>query len=234
MIKKIFASEKWKNTFPGAHIGLLLVGGLDNAGPSALLDKRKRALEEEIRHKYAGFSRTDLLRTQILNAYRNYYKRFNKTYHVLLQLETILHKSKSLPNVSPLVDANFAAEIETLLLSAGHDADRLEMPVIVDASTGTEVLQQMSGASKRLKPGDMIMRDADGVVCSVIYGQDSRTPITSKTKRALYVVYAPVGVPASTVAQHLETIRNNISLDTPRMAVELLEVLRADPSASDQ
>src|SRR5262245_24144930 len=62
-------------------------------------------------------------------AYVRYYKRFSKTYHVQLQLESIVLKRKSLPSVSPLVDANFTAEVETLVLTAGHDAQKLERRV---------------------------------------------------------------------------------------------------------
>ena len=53
----------------------------------------------------------------VLSAYRLYYRRFRNTYHVLLQVESIAKKGKRLPDISPLVDANFIAEVETLVLS---------------------------------------------------------------------------------------------------------------------
>ncbi len=57
-----------------------------------------------------------------------------------------------------------------------------------------------------LKPGDMMMRDGQGVGCTIIYGQDNRTPISKNTRRALYVAYAPVGVPKTAVRQQLDLI----------------------------
>ena len=45
-----------------------------------------------------------------------------------LQLESIVLKAKSLPDVSPAVDANFMAEVETLILTAGHDVEMLAEP----------------------------------------------------------------------------------------------------------
>src|SRR5262245_64447502 len=66
--------------------------------------------------------------------YVHYYKRFGKTYHVLLQLESIVLKSKGLPSVSPLVDANFTAEVETLVLTAGHDAQQLQGEISIDGA----------------------------------------------------------------------------------------------------
>jgi len=92
-----------------------------------------------------------------------------------------------LPSVTPLVDANFIAEIDTLLLSAGHDVDLLEGGVTIDVTDGTESFTQMSGKSRTLKADDMMMSDERDIVCTILYGQDQRTPISSKTTRALYV-----------------------------------------------
>ena len=201
---EIDVTDDWRRTFPGGHIGVLLVEGADNTRRKTPLDTYKKTVESQIREQFGRLSRADLLKLNRTSAYRKYYKAFSKTYHVQLQLESIAHKGKSLPRISPLVDANFTAEMKTLILTAGHDADRLEEPVRVDASRGHETLTQMNGNIKTLKPNDMMMCDAKGVVCSIIYGQDHRTPISPETRRALYVSYAPAGIPASAVSEQLE------------------------------
>ena len=66
----------------------------------------------------------------------------------------------------------------------------------------------------------MVMRDANGVCCSILYGQDSRSPISSETSRVLYVAYAPVGVPAETVEAQLSKIEENVRLYWPKAIVE--------------
>jgi len=60
---------------------------------------------------------------------RDIHTRFNKTYHIQLQLESIVLKGKSLPDVLPAVAANFIAEMETLVLTAGHDVAQLRGPI---------------------------------------------------------------------------------------------------------
>ena len=180
-----------------------------------------------LREKYAGFSRAELLELETLNAYRDYYRRFGNTYHVQLQLESVVHKGKPLPNVSPLVDANFTAELETLVLTAGHDADLLMLPLTLDATRGSEAFTALNGSVKTLKPGDMMMTDARGIVCTVIAGQDARTPISPATRRALYVAYAPAGVPVEAVKQQLESIRQNVLLFAPDAETELLTIYAA-------
>jgi DNA/RNA-binding domain of Phe-tRNA-synthetase-like protein len=121
MVVSITATPEWRTVHPGAAIGLLELSNLDNTRPALQLDGRKRETEARLRERYRGFTRQDFLSLPVMAAYAQYYKRFDKTYHVLLQVESIVLKGKPLPNVSPLVDANFMAEVDTLVLTAGHE-----------------------------------------------------------------------------------------------------------------
>ena len=191
---QINVTDRWHATFPGGHIGVLLVEDIDNTKRTTPLEKRKRDVEQRLRERFAGASRSDLLELDVLKAYREFYRGFGNTYHVQLQLESVVHKGKSLPSVNPLVDANFAAELETLVLTAGHDADLLEPPLTLDAAQGGEAFTGMNGSPKTLKPGDMMMSDARGVICTILCGQDARTPISPRyPPRALRGVRAPGG-----------------------------------------
>ncbi len=150
-------------------------------------------MEASLRQRYAGFTRPDFLKLPVMAAYVRYYRSFDKTYHVLLQVESIVLKGKSLPGVSPLVDANFMAEVETLALTASHDVAKLDGAIVLDVSRPGERMTQMNGTDKALLPGDMVMRDAQGICCSILYGQDNRSPVTPGTGGVLYVTYAPAG-----------------------------------------
>ena len=225
---EISTSSRWRRGFPGAHIGILLIGNVDNTKRLTPLDELKKEVVSSLRSNYAGCSRAELLELEVLQAYKSYYKKFDKTYHLQLQLESILHKGKSLPNVNPLVDANFAAEMDSLLLTAGHDADCLCSPVTIDVSSGMEKYILMNGSEKALKANDMMMTDSKGVVCTIIYGQDQRTLISPKTRRALYVTYAPFGVEEAAVTAHMDIIKKNVLLFAPDAEVEYMQVHTAD------
>jgi DNA/RNA-binding domain of Phe-tRNA-synthetase-like protein len=224
---EVQASERWRTIFPGGQVGLLLLSGANNASRETALDEHKQHLATRLRMKYGRLSRADLLELPVLQAYKAYYRQFNKTYHIQLQLESVVFKGKSLPAVTPLVDAVFAAEMETLILTAGHDADRLVSPVMIDASRGDESYPGLNGVQRDLKPGDMLMRDGQGVVCTILYGQDHRTPITAQTHRALYVAYVPAGIEPELVEEHLDRLEANVRLFAPQAEVEYREVLRA-------
>jgi DNA/RNA-binding domain of Phe-tRNA-synthetase-like protein len=223
----ITATEAWRVAHPGAVIGLLELSGVENAGPSPRLNERKREIEAGLRERYQGFARQDFLALPVMAEYDRYYRRFNKTYHVQLQLESIVLKGKHLPDVSPAVDANFMAEVETLILTAGHDAGKLRGPIVMDVSRQDEQMTQMNGQPKAIRAGDMIMRDGEGICCSIIYGQDARSPISPATSRVLYVAYAPAGVPADTVERQLQGIEENLRVFSANVAVEQHRLLTA-------
>jgi DNA/RNA-binding domain of Phe-tRNA-synthetase-like protein len=216
----ISATGEWRTTHPGAVIGLLELSGVENVRSSPRLNERKRETEAYLRERYKGFTRQALMSLPVMSDYIRYYRRFKKTYHLQLQVESIVLRGKKLPNVSALVDSNFAAEMETLVLTAGHDVAKLHGPVSIDVSREGEQITQMNGTSKAMHAGDMIMRDAKGVCCSIIYGQDNRSPISLETSRVLYVSYAPGGVPSETVHAQLRRIEENIRLFSRAVAVE--------------
>ena len=98
-MNSISATEEWRTAHPGAIIGLLELLGLENNScPSPRLDERKREVEARLRERCKGFTRQDFLSLPVMSAYEQYYKRFNKTYHVQLQVESIVLKGKNLPD----------------------------------------------------------------------------------------------------------------------------------------
>ncbi len=223
----ISATDEWRTAHPGAVIGLLELSGVDNTQPSPKLEERKREAEAQLRARYQGFVRQDFLSLPVMAAYQRHYKRFTKTYHVLLQLESIALKGKNLPDVSPLVDSNFIAEVDTLILTAGHDVAKLQGSVSIDVSREGDQITRMNGAPKAMDAGDMVMRDSKGVCCSIIYGQDNVSLISPATKHVLYVAYAPAGVPLATVESQLQKIEENIRLFCPAAFVEQHQLLSA-------
>jgi DNA/RNA-binding domain of Phe-tRNA-synthetase-like protein len=224
----ISATDEWRSSHPGAIIGLLEVSAVANTCSSPELDEQKRATEARLRERYQGFTRQDFLFLPVMSAYERYYRRFDKTYHVQLQLESIVLKGKNLPNVSPLVDSNFIAEVETFVLTAGHHVAKLREPVFMDVSREGDSMMQMNGASKAIRVGDMIMKDTLGICCSILYGQDNRSPISPETSHVLYVSYAPAGVPRETVELQLRRIEENLRLFSPNAVTEQHRLLFAD------
>jgi DNA/RNA-binding domain of Phe-tRNA-synthetase-like protein len=220
----LIISSEIRNKYPEALLGLLDIRNVFNPNQQEELDKCKIELENNLREKYGGFEKADLKNISPIKYYVEYYKRFNKTYHVLLQLESIIFKNKHIPSVASLVEAMFMAEMKNLLLTAGHDLDTIDLPITLDVSKGDEKYIQLSGNEKELMPDDMMVSDLHGITSSIIYGPDQRTRINPDTRNVLFVVYVPPGIEKSQVLQHLQDIQKYVQIIAPQCKVELMEV----------
>ena len=219
-------TSAWKTTYPSALAGVLVLRAVSNPPHHAELERKKVALEEELRAQWSGLDRAAIASHPVLQAYGDYYRRFKKTYHIQLQLESIALKGKSIPSVAALVESMFMAEMQDLLLTAGHDLDQLQLPLTLDVATGTEQYMLLRGEEQTLKHGDMMIRDQRGVISSIIYGPDRRTQIAPETSNVIFTVYAPPGIDEKTVTDHLEHIRENVFVFAPQAQVELLNVCK--------
>lgn len=214
----------WRSSFPGAHAGILVMRNVSNPAHHAELEKRKAELEEQLRSQLAGQDRAAIASHPVLQVYGEYYKRFKKTYHVQLQLESIILKGKSIPSVASLVECMFMAEVKNMLLTAGHDLDALHLPLTLDVSKGTETYTLLRGDEQILKAGDMFISDQRGVISSIIYGPDQRTQITASTRNVVFTVYAPAGIDEPLIMQHLQDMRDYVLIVAPQAEVELLKI----------
>jgi DNA/RNA-binding domain of Phe-tRNA-synthetase-like protein len=219
-------TSTWKTTYPEARVGVLVMRAVSNPPHHSGVEDKKAALEDELRARFSGQERAMIANHPVLQAYGNYYRQFKKTYHIQLQLESIVLKGKSIPSVAALVEAMFMAEIQDLLLTAGHELDTLQLPLTLDVATGIERYTLLRGEEQTLKPSDMMIRDQTGVISSIIYGPDQRTQITPDTRNVVFTVYAPPGIDERTVTEHLQHIKENIMVFSPQADVELLRVYK--------
>lgn len=217
-------SEAWKTTYPGAAAGILEMNNVINPARHPEFDGHKEEFQKQLRSRFSDYDRAGLKALPTIQAYNAYYKRFKKSYHVQLQLESVVLKGRSIPRIAALVEAMFMAELNNLLLTAGHDLEAVHQPIRLEVADGSESYTLLNGKEQILKAGDMFMADAQGVISSVIYGPDQRTRIRPETRRVFFGVYAVPGVGDQAVQDHLENIRDNIMLFAQEAEVELLQV----------
>jgi DNA/RNA-binding domain of Phe-tRNA-synthetase-like protein len=214
----------WQNAQTGACVGLLCMVQVENPPSHAALQALKEKIEIELRDRFSGLDRVALRAKPIMAAYDRFYRQFKKTYHLQLQLESVL-SGKPIPSVAALVEAMFMAELEDQLLTAGHDLDTLQPPLLIDISDGTQTYIRMNGQQQTLKLGDLFIQDEAGVLSSVIYGPDKRTQIQAETRNILFTTYGVPGIAGEDVLSHLEKLRDYVHLIAPQAEVTQLEVL---------
>ena len=220
----IIISDKIKKIYPKALLGILVIRNVCNPNQHEELDRCKLEIENNLREKYAGLDKAYLKNLEPIKNYSDYYKRFKKTYHVLLQLESIVFKNKSIPKVASLVEAMFMAELKNFLLTAGHNLDVVDIPIKLDVANGGEKYTLLNGQEKELLSGDMMISDSQGIISSIIYGPDKHTQITPDIQNVLFTVYAPPGIEKSKIFLHLQDIQNYVHIIALESEVELLKV----------
>ena len=220
----LVVSERWTLRYPDAHIGILEMHDVANPASCPALDIRKTEVETSLRQQFTDGGKTAIRALPVMQAYKAYYKQFKKTYHVQQQVESIVLKGRSIPRVAALVEAMFMAELKFNLLTAGHDLDVLKPPVKVDVAQGSEVYTRINGQEQVMKADDMYIADDEGVMSAIIYGPDHRTQISPVTRNVLYTIYAPSGVSASTVEEHLRELRDNVLIISPKATIGELKV----------
>jgi DNA/RNA-binding domain of Phe-tRNA-synthetase-like protein len=218
-------SNSWIHNPPRAYVGLLAVKNAPNLKDHPDLTSARRELESELRSNYEGLDRKTLRKQPVFAAYDAFYRSFKKTYHVQLQLESVIFKDKPIFSPSALVASMFLSELRTGLLTAAHDLKTLALPLVADVAQGHESYLRLDGSEQGLKAGDLYIHDQLGILSSVIYGPDQRTRITMGTDQAVYTTYGPPGIHKQQIQEHLEMLEGYIKLFAPNVERSLLVVL---------
>lgn len=205
-------------------LGVLIMENVRNT-PSGKLHSIKLELENEIRDKYGKTDRKALKVIHPIDTYASYYKRFGYTYHVLPQLESVIH-GKSICGGLPLVEAMFMSELKNMLLTAGHDLEKIQFPLCLNASTGIENYTALSGKEVTTVSGDIILADQEAVISSILRGPDLRTIIDEKTRQVLYVVYAPSGIEDQLIYRHLHDIEAYVRVFSEKATTSLIQIYK--------
>jgi DNA/RNA-binding domain of Phe-tRNA-synthetase-like protein len=218
---QVVVTDAWRATFPEARVGLLLLDNVVNGPPPLALQTEMHRIEAELRQRFGRADRATLAALPTIQPYQRHYRAFGQNYHVLRQVESVAIREQAVASSSALVLAMFAAELHNQLLTAGHDADALKPPLTLDVSRADERFVGLGGREHVLRAGDMLMRDALGIISAVIYGPDERTRLVDETRRVLFSTYAPAGISADQVLAHLEELAGLVGLFAPEAQVRL-------------
>ncbi len=194
-----------KKLYPESIFGSLIVRNIPNRKIHEAIEERKRDLERRIREA-RGQGDID----SMIQNYNTYFKMWNKKYPIEYQINTIKSGGK-LPQVSVLVDSMFIAELNSRILTSGHDLDEIQGDLTFDISRGGEHYLKLNGQEQKLKKNDVVLKDNEGLLACILFGPARRTSITLKTKDALYFAWCPYVTDDGLILAHLNEILENLS-----------------------
>jgi DNA/RNA-binding domain of Phe-tRNA-synthetase-like protein len=221
---RIELTPQFRGAFPDGVFGALLAHDCVNRPRATAIGPDQRRIETRLRDRYPG-SAIDA--DPVAAAYAGYFRRFGGRYPVLHQARTIL-AGRPIESASALVEVMFTAELDSLVLTSGHDLRALSGSLCVDVTQAGDIYTKLSGKEQALRPGDMVVRDADGIIASVCHGPDLRTRLREDSAAALFGAWCPRGIPAETVEAHLATLAGLLRWEWPGATVDAPLILRVD------
>ena len=211
--------------YPETKVGILALQGVTPAAPAD--EAVTRDAMAEIFRRYAQMDRAALKTLSPIRFYCDYYRRFGYSYHVLGQLESVLKGKKQPHAESGVLQSMFLTEIESMLLTAGHDLGTLRLPLTLAVAAGGEPYVSIAGAQTNCVNGDLMICDGAGVISSILRGPDQKTRITGTTTDVVFTLYAPPGVEETQLLPALETLATRVRVCAPGAKTAHLSIYTA-------
>ena len=172
---------------------------------------------QQLRERYADYDRKAMFGE---NVYFRFFRKFKKTYPVMMQLESFLLKGRPFPDADAVTAIPFLVELETQVLSGTHDVDDVHGTVRLFVGTEKAPFAGMRGEEVHTYPGDFCARDDEGIIFSMIAGADARTCAKPGSRHVFYPVFGVAGQPEAEIDAVLDRLKACVRVIAPDAVVE--------------
>lgn len=189
---------------PETHIGILEVRYPDQSewdidGFEALKDKELAAIKEEGKE----YDRDTWFRQE---PYFRYFRKFKKTFPVMMQVESFLLKDRPYPEGKYVNSVAFLTELKTRGLMGTHDEDKVIGDLVFYGETEKTDFPSLHGEVAHSYPGDATGKDDGGIIISMIAGADDRTCLNENSRNALYFAFGTPGMSEDVLNGYLDQL----------------------------
>lgn len=185
----------------------------DETGFYDMVERHVAALREQ----YREYVRADVFGQ---NPYFRYFRKFKKTYPVMMQFESVLLKGREFPRWTAVTAVPFLVELETHVLCGTHDIDRLMGPVELYQAEAREPFAGLRGDEVHTYPGDVTGRDAGGIIFSMIAGADDRTCIHPDSRHVFHPVFGTPDTDKAVIENALRRLEFFVKVLAPDAEIE--------------
>jgi len=136
----------------------------------------------------------------------NYYDQFFKEWGYPCPLPGHFKRTIEMgfPIVNLFIDTHIIAEMCHGILMAIQDLDSFQGKWRLDLASEEETFQGVSGKMIRCKEEEIVLRDQEGIVCSLFQGPDFRTKIEASSKNIVVYVFMAPGIQEEQVENGLK------------------------------
>ena len=136
----------------------------------------------------------------------NLYDRFFKEWDYACPLPNHFKRTVEMgfPIVNLYIDTHIIAEMFYGILMAIQDLDRFHGEWKLDLAQGGETFQGVSGKMIRCQEDEIVLRDGEGIVCSLFQGPDFKTRVESASRNIVVYIFTAPGIQEEHVSKGLD------------------------------
>jgi DNA/RNA-binding domain of Phe-tRNA-synthetase-like protein len=108
------------------------------------------------------------------------------------------------PIINLYIDTHIIAEMFHGILMAIQDLDRFQGEWKLDLAQGGETFQGVSGKMIRCQEDEIVLRDGEGMVCSLFQGPDFKTRVESVSRNIVVYIFTAPGIQEEHVSNGLD------------------------------
>ena len=170
----------------------------------------------QLKEKYADYDRKAVWGE---NPYVRFFKKFKKTFPVMLQFESAVLKDRPFPAFNPIAEVAFLLEITACVLSGAHDISCIDGDLTLYLATEKE---DFEGIRETLHtyPNDFCARDNNGIIFSLIAGTDKRTSAKPDSTKVMYPLFGTPDMDTAVMETAFTTLKRYIHTLAPDAQTE--------------
>ena len=197
-------TDIYRQRFPDLAFGIGTIQPCTYFEKSELFKLSKRELLRKMRRR-ANLAQLE----ERINLYDQFFKEWGYPCPLPSHFKRTIEMG--FPIVNLYIDTHIIAEMCHGILMAIQDLDRFQGEWKLDLAQEGETFQGVSGKMIRCKEDEIVLRDKEGIVCSLFQGPDFKTRVEPASKNIVVYIFTASGVQEEHVSNGLQ------------LALELLE-----------
>jgi DNA/RNA-binding domain of Phe-tRNA-synthetase-like protein len=190
-------TDSYRQRFPGLAFGIGTIQSCTYFEKSELFKLYKRELLRKMRR------RVNLVQLEKrINSYDHFFNEWG--YPCPLPGHFKRAVEMGFPIVNLFIDTHIIAEMVHGILMAIQDLDHFQGKWKLDLAQEGETFEGVSGKIIHCRENEIVLRDGEGIVCSLFQGPDFRTRVEPKSTNIVVYVFTAPGIQEEQVSDGLQ------------------------------
>jgi DNA/RNA-binding domain of Phe-tRNA-synthetase-like protein len=190
-------SDAYRHRFPELSFGIGTIQGCTYFEKNESFKLYKRELLRKMRRR-ANLTQLEAR----IHRYHQFFQEWGYPCPLPGHLKRVIEMG--FPIVNLYIDTHIIAEMCHGILMAIQDLDRFHGKWKLDLAQEGETFQGVSGKMIRCKEDEIVLRDEDGMVCSLFQGPDYKTRVEPVSKNIVVYIFTAPGIEEEHVVNGLQ------------------------------